>query len=60
MAVVNVACPHCGQETLATKGAGRKLVGVHKEYNGSNSGVDYSENACKECSSSFYTYYESS
>jgi len=48
MGVVEAACPHCSQATNGTKRAGRKLVGVHKEYNGSNSSIDYSENTYQE------------
>jgi len=59
MAVVEVACPHCGRETNGTTATGSQLVGVHKDYSGSNSSVDYSENTCQQCGSSFYTYYES-
>ena len=60
MAVTNVACPHCGQETLVTIPSDGKLNGVAKRdgnrpvYGSSGK----SEASCSECGGTFWAGYE--
>lgn len=59
MPVLEVACPHCGQETNATIAPGCQLSGIQKEYQTFDADqFGHSENTCQYCGSEFHVYFQ--
>ncbi|MFB6203106.1 MAG: hypothetical protein ABEK01_01295 [Candidatus Nanohaloarchaea archaeon] len=56
MAVANIACPHCGEQTLATVPSSKhqvtKVTGSHAGWN--------TKAACQECGKTIYVSYTKS
>jgi DNA-directed RNA polymerase subunit RPC12/RpoP len=54
MAVENVACPHCGSETLATVPSGQRVVKVADYDMKGGSGHYVQVASCSRCGKKFY------